>query len=227
MGSGFPFFPFWRRRTKTRKPKEAAAAPAADASRLVVVGRIGKAHGLRGEVRLEIEGPGEALRKARRVFVGPAPDGPRRLRVESLRGHTGRLLLKLEGVDDPEAARALTGALVHLRRSDFPEARDGEYYWADLIGARVRVHGGAGEDLGVIAEVVGTPAYDVLVVRAPAGEGGERLIPFTREALREVRLDEGLVLVNAIPEQGAGRSPSPRKSRDHATPRDRRGPKKS
>jgi 16S rRNA processing protein RimM len=118
------------------------------------------------------------------------------MRVEGLRGAPGRALLKLAGIDTPDRARTLTGARVFLRRSDFPPARKGEHYWVDLIGLRVQA---PDEDLGVVEEVVETPAFDVLVVRERAGGPGprdERLIPFTRSALREVRLKEGVLRVH-------------------------------
>jgi 16S rRNA processing protein RimM len=117
------------------------------------------------------------------------------MRVESLRGHAGRMLLKLEGIDDPDAARLLIGSRVLLRRCDFPPATAGEYYFTDLIGMRVRDADGGGE-IGIVEEVLSTPAFDLLVVRGREG-GEERLVPFTRAALCEVRLEEEEILVRS------------------------------
>ncbi len=195
--------------------------------RLIRVGRIGKAHGLAGEVRIEPIGPGDALRGAAWICLGFSPIDARRMRVEGLRGHPGRLLLKLEGIDDPDAARALTGSRVYLRRCDFPPAEAGEYYFTDLVGLRVRVAEG-GAPLGVVDEVLSTPAFDVLVVRG--GEGAEeRLVPFTRAVLREVRLPEGEILVSP-PEtweerEGSSSRGQVRRGRGHAGPRRGQGPK--
>jgi len=162
--------------------------------RLVTLARIGKIHGLRGELRIEPAGPGDALRGAPWILVGPSPIDARRMRVEALRGHAGRMLLKLEGIDDPDAARPLTGSRVYLRRCDFPPAAAGEYYFTDLVGLRVREAKGGGE-LGFVEEIVSTPAVDILVVRGRE-EGEEHLIPFTRAALREVCLSDGEILVS-------------------------------
>lgn len=184
----------------------------------MTLARIGKIHGLRGEVKLEPLGrAGGALDRAGRVYVGPTQLDARRMEIEALRGAAGRPLLKLRGVDSPEEARALTGSRLFLPRRDFPPAAEGEYYWVDLVGLRVRADG---EPLGVVEEILETPAFDLLVVRHPPGAAApgasreERLIPFTASALREVRLEEGLILVHPPaaweaagggPEEGAGR----------------------
>jgi 16S rRNA processing protein RimM len=133
---------------------------------------------------------------AARIFIGRTQLDARMMHVEGLRGAPGRALLKLTGIDTPDRAKTLTGARVFLRRSDFPPAGEGEYYWVDLIGLRVRT---PDEDLGMVEEIVETPAFDVLVVREGAGGPGprnERLIPFTRSALREVCPEEGVLRVH-------------------------------
>jgi 16S rRNA processing protein RimM len=117
------------------------------------------------------------------------------MEIESIRGVGGRSLVKFKGMDAPELARTLTGSRVFLRRSDFPIPGEGEYYWADLVGLRVRA---GDQDLGIVEEIVGTAAFDLLVVRGtkPAGSGREEhLIPFTQATLKDVRLAEGLILV--------------------------------
>lgn len=155
-------------------------------------------------------GPGDAVRGAAWVLVGLSPIDARRMRVEGLRGHAGRMLLKLERIDDLDAARQLTGSRVYLRRCDFPPAGDGEYYFTDLLGLCVR-DADSGEPMGFVDEVLPTPAFDILVVRG--GEGGEeRLVPFTRAALREVRLREGEILVGP-PESWEEREGSPTRGR--------------
>ncbi len=151
-------------------------------------------------------GPGDVLRGASWILVGPSPIDARRMRVESLRGHPGRMLLKLEGIDDSGAARILTGSRAFLRRCDFPPAGEGEYYFTDLVGLRVRDAAG-GQTLGFVDEIVSTPVFDILVVRG--GEGGEeRFVPFTRAVLREVRPLEGEILVSP-PETWESREGNP------------------
>jgi 16S rRNA processing protein RimM len=137
------------------------------------------------------------------------------------------MLLRLEGIDDPDAARALTGSRVYLPRREFPAPAEGEFYFTDLVGLRVRVAEG-GEPLGIVEEILSTPAFDLLVVRG-GGDGEERLVPFTRAALREVRLGEGEILVGP-PEtweerEGSTSRGDARRGREHARPRRGEGPK--
>jgi len=188
----------------------APGAPGAQ-NRLVALARLGKAHGINGEMKLELLGrTGEALEGARRVYVGRTQLDARRMEIAALRGAPPRLLLKLRGVDSPEAARALSGARVFLPRREFPEAAEGEYYWVDLVGLRVKADA---EPLGTVAEIIETPAFDVLVVRDPGRPGEERLIPFTGASLREVRLAEGLILVEppSVWEAESGGTDGPRR----------------
>ncbi len=169
----------------------------------MTLARIGKVHGLRGEVKLELLGrTGELLEGAGRVYLGRSQLDARRVEIESLRGGSPRPLLKLRGVDSQEGARALAGARLFRPRRDFPPPDSGEFYWADLVGLRVLADG---EPLGRVEEILETPAFDLLVVkdgagaasgRAPGVSSEEHLIPFTQAALREVRLDEGVIHVH-------------------------------
>lgn len=82
------------------------------------------------------------------------------------------LLAKLQGVDDRDQARRWLGSTIRIARDALPKLPDGEYYWVDLQGLRVRTQ--AGVELGVVDHLIETGAHDVLVVH---GER-ERLIPF-------------------------------------------------
>jgi 16S rRNA processing protein RimM len=163
----------------------------------VTVGRFGKAHGLAGELRLEaLGGPGDALRRTPWIFVGLSQINARRMRVEGIRGRAGRMIVKIEGIDTPEAVRRLAGSLLFVRRSDFPPTGEGEYYWVDLIGLRVRTT--EGEALGVVEEIIGTAAFDVLVARhddVRSGSPGESLIPLRKDVLYEVQAETGVLVV--------------------------------
>lgn len=163
--------------------------------RLVTLARIGKAHGLGGEVKIDVLGDrAGALADARWVLVGATQLDARRMEVESLRGAGGRPLLKLAGVSDKDGADALRGLRIFLPRREFPPPAAGEFYQADLVGLRVLAEG---DEIGRVAEIVETPAFDVLVVRPDASGAEERLIPFTRAVVKEARPDEGVLLVHA------------------------------
>lgn len=158
----------------------------------VLVGRIGRAHGLRGEVSIGVRtdeperrfAPGAALRL---VTQGRG----RSAVVKAARWHSGTLLLALEGVADRTAAEALRGAELW---ADVPEdeapAEEGEFYDRQLVGLVVRDHTGA--EAGRVREVLHLPAHDTLAVDT---EGGERLVPFVEALVPVVDLDGGYVQV--------------------------------
>src|SRR3972149_4539649 len=153
----------------------------------LIIGRITRPHGLRGEgkVRLETDFP-ERFGPLRRVA--------REAAVESVRPQGDLILLKLAGVDDLEAARALQGAAVAVPWAERMPLPEGTYYVTEVVGLRVRTE--SGEARGTGTEVLGTPAHDVYRVE---GEGGEVLVPATREVVRAVHPQRGEVGV-ALPE---------------------------
>jgi 16S rRNA processing protein RimM len=139
-----------------------------DASRLEV-GRIGRAHGLRGEVAVTLHSdrPERTATGATLVAVGPSGE-ERELVVASARRHQGRWLIRFEGVADRTEGEALRGCL--LMGEALPG--DGDELWVhDLIGSTVLDRAGA--RLGEVAAVEANPAHDLLVL-----DGGA-LIPLT------------------------------------------------
>ena len=137
--------------------------------KLVEIGRVSKPHGVRGEMKVRLHWPSsDTLFAVRTVTIDL--DGRRReIRIESARGGAGAVLLKLDGVDDRDAAGELRGAGVCVRRDELPALEDGDYYLCDLVGARVVA--GASE-IGRVIDVVTHPTIDSLVIRA---EDGKRL----------------------------------------------------
>jgi 16S rRNA processing protein RimM len=158
---------------------------------LVEVGRILRPHGVRGELVVESwsehEGrfvPGEVLLSA----TGTP------LELAAVRRHHGRLLVRLQGVDDPDQAERLRGVVLRVRRDQVPPPPDGSYYHFELIGCRVEdLHSGP---LGVVAGVVEDGGGELLRV---ARGGGELLLPFVSAFL--VRVDvEGRLIEVKLPE---------------------------
>lgn len=140
----------------------------------VVVGRIGRPHGIRGEVTVEPRTDEPDLRFAAGSSL-LVNGSVRSLVVERAHWHAGRLLIAFTGVHDRTEAEALRGLLLEVDRAPdaVPEDPD-EFYDDALVGCVVeRV---TGERVGEVSEVVHLPAQDLLVV-ARAG-GGEALIPF-------------------------------------------------
>ena len=156
---------------------------------LVPLARITKLHGVRGELRaFPLSGESENLEALKRVDVHFDSGETRAFDVEGCRPHKNLFLLKLAGVDSPEAAKDLVGGEVWAKPSDLAPLEDGEHYWFELVGLRVLTHDG--RELGVVENLFATGANDVLVVRQ--GDR-ERLLPYTDDAVAEVDLDAGVL----------------------------------
>jgi 16S rRNA processing protein RimM len=143
----------------------------------VVVGAVGRPHGLSGElwVRLYNVG-GEAFTDAASVILDR--DGTRRsYDIEALRPAADAVLIKLVGVDDRDAAAKLTLSLVRVARSTLPPLDPGEFYVEDVVGCAVERDDGA--DLGTVVGTFWNGAHDVMTV--VAADGRERMIPVVTE----------------------------------------------
>jgi 16S rRNA processing protein RimM len=139
----------------------------------IVVGVVGKPHGLRGEITLRPYNPGgSAFDGVERLIL--ERDGAREERaVESLRNAGAVVLAKLADVDDRDAAAALTGAVVRLPRAALPALAPGEYYVEDVVGCAVTREDGT--PLGVVKGTFWNGANDVITVVDSGGR--ERLLP--------------------------------------------------
>ncbi|MEU3455060.1 ribosome maturation factor RimM [Micromonospora sp. NPDC006766] len=171
---------------------------------LLIVGRIGKPHGIRGEVTVEVRtdepearfAPGMVLRTMPGA-VAPATPGayqvPAELTVEFARMHQGRMLVAFEGVLDRDVAEALRGTLLGVSSDEIAPPEDPEeFHDHQLVGLAVVTL--AGERLGEVARIDHAPASDLLVLRRP--EGRTALIPFVKAIVPEVDLAGGRVVVD-------------------------------
>ena len=142
----------------------------------VVVGRLGRPHGIRGEVTVEIRTDEPELRYApgSSLFV---EGSSKVLKVESGRVHSGVLLLKLVGVDDRNGAEALRGMIVEseVDELELPDDED-EYYDRQLVGLFAFQDG---VSVGVVRDVLHLPGQDVLSIELT--DGREMLLPFISE----------------------------------------------
>jgi 16S rRNA processing protein RimM len=166
----------------------------------VVVGRVARVHGLRGEVAVELrtDEPERRFAVGVRLLTEDPPDRPgdaartTALTVAGTRWHQQRLLVWFEEVTDPAAAETLRGVL--LVADVDPGARPDdaeEFYDHQLVGLRVGTTDG--DDVGDVAAVVHTGAQDLLVVRRD--DGGEAMVPFVSALVPRVDLDAGTVEV--------------------------------
>ena len=164
----------------------------------LVVGRVGRPHGLRGEVSIEVrtDDPAGRFAVGSTLATDPAARGP--LTVAATRWHSGRLLVVFEGCLDRDAAEALRGTLLQIDSADLEPLGDPEeFYDHDLIGLHVVTV--AGEDVGVVADVL-HHGQDLLVVDgAGARSGAEIMIPFVIALVPEVNLASGKLVVDPPP----------------------------
>jgi 16S rRNA processing protein RimM len=163
---------------------------------LLVVGRIGRAHGIKGDVVVEVrtDEPETRLGPGTVVLTDPAGVGP--LTIVQGRVHSGRLLLHFAGVDDRTAAEGLhhTLLLADVDPEQTPDDED-EYYDHQLVGVDVVTLDG--QPVGEVAEVLHLPGHDVLSVRRP--DGGEVLVPFVAAIVPTVDLAANRLVVDPPP----------------------------
>lgn len=161
---------------------------------LLVVGRIGKPQGIRGEVTVEVrtDDPGERFAEGARLLTDPADRGP--LVVETARWQNGRLMVGFEGVADRNEAEALRGTLLQVDARTLPPPEDeDEFHDHVLRGMTAVLVGGA--PLGTVADVLHLPHGDVLVV-ARADNGNEVLVPFVKAMVPEVDVASRTLVVD-------------------------------
>jgi len=159
----------------------------------VVVGRIGRAHGIRGEVAIDVRTDEPERRFAPAVTLVA---GDRTLTVSRTRWHSGRLLATFVEVPDRTAAELLRGTLLEMDVDpDESPSAEGEFYDRQLIGLSARMT--SGDVLGEIASVVHHGEQDTLVIRTSTA--GEVLVPFVAEIVPTVDVDGGFVVVADLP----------------------------
>lgn len=159
----------------------------------VVVARVGRALGVKGDVLVDVltDEPERRLVPGADLLI---MDERRSLRVESARAHGGRLCLHFEGVDDRTAAESLTGLLLEIERASDERPEDPEEFYDDaLIGLEVLTEGG--DRVGTVVEVLHLPGQDVLAVRA-SDDGPEVLVPFVAEIVPVVDLAAGRIVID-------------------------------
>lgn len=154
---------------------------AAEGGRRVIIGRVGRPHGVSGEVSVApmTDFP-ERFHKLAGVYVGDE-----RRTVARARCHGDRVLLTFDGCDSREAAAALGGQYLSVDRDEAMPLRDGEFYLFDLIGLDVVDE--QGHALGTVADVLQPGANDVYVIR-PTGGGDEILLAAVDEFVRDIDL---------------------------------------
>ncbi|MGC9991716.1 MAG: ribosome maturation factor RimM [Candidatus Cybelea sp.] len=152
----------------------------------IIIGRIAGIFGLRGELKCDPTSAGRILFSEGTVLRCESKESSLPIRLTQIRPHKGRLLIRIEGVDDADAASAFAGAVLYAPRQDVV-LNEGEYFDADLVGCDVR---GIDDTLyGTVERVEHYPAGDMLVV---AGH----LVPMVRAIVCEIDLDRRRILID-------------------------------
>ncbi|SFN08024.1 MULTISPECIES: ribosome maturation factor RimM [Actinomadura] len=160
----------------------------------LVVGRIGRPHGVRGEVTIDVrtDEPGSRFAVGATVATDPSTAGP--LTVERARWHSGRLLVRFAGIGDRDAAEQLRGIWLVVDPGDIPPSADpDDFHDQELIGLAVVTADGT--DVGQVSGVL-HHGQDLLVVR---GAGGEKLVPFVAALVPEVDVPGGRLVIDPPP----------------------------
>lgn len=128
------------------------------------MGRLGRPHGVLGEVRLDPMGGMPRGLKGYKTFYLGAKDAQtvEPLKIDSWRSHSQWILLTLKGVRGRDAAARVTGSTVYVPRSELPGLKADEYYYTDLLGSEIKSP--EGEVLGVVEDVKDWGEYDMLMV---------------------------------------------------------------
>jgi 16S rRNA processing protein RimM len=166
----------------------------------LLVARIGKPHGLGGEVTVQLHTDDPDTRFATGAVLAtqaaPGSGVPRELTVRSARSHRGIWLIGFEEVPDRSGAESLRGTRLFVDASPgLPEDDDEGWYESDLVGlAAVTVGGSA---IGTVSGLQTGAAQDLLVVELAGG--GEALVPFVEAIVPEVDLEGGRVVLDPPP----------------------------
>lgn len=164
----------------------------------LVVGRIGRPHGIRGDVIVEVRTDDPDLRFAAGSVLAtePAASGP--LTVSAARWHSGRLLVTFAGIDDRDQADELRGVMLAVESAELADPGDPEYFRDyQLVGLDVLTTGG--ERVGKVADVL-HHGQDMLVVEGSgARSGAEILVPFVAPLVPEVDVAGGRLVIDPPP----------------------------
>ena len=153
----------------------------------IVIGRVGAAHGIRGELRIiPLTDFPERFAALREVMVGDEL-----LHIESVKPQGKNFLMQFREYPVREEAQRLTGRLLTVARTDAAPLEEGEYYVFDIVG--LTVYDEEDNELGTVENVLRTGSNDVYAVRSE--DGREILIPALRAVVREIDVSGGRMTV--------------------------------
>ena len=159
------------------------------------VGQIVNTFGIKGEVKvMPFTDDINRFDYLEKVYVKSKKD-EKLYKVENARYHKNMVLLKLEGIENPEQAEMLRNAFLEIDREDAIPLEEGTYFIADLIG--LEVYTDEGKLLGKVEDIYNAGANDIYVVKDELGK--QVLLPGIDEVIKEVDLDKSKIIVHLIP----------------------------
>lgn len=165
---------------------------------MIALGRVERAVGLRGELRIRLynaESRTLAAGKTIELRASDAEPGARSVsaHIEAIRYVKDAAVIAVEGVDSRDAAEALRGLEVCVARDALPALDEGEHYHVDLVG--LDVHDGSGARIGAVTAVIAYPSVDALVVRTADDRSLE--LPIVPDVVLDVSMSNRVVTVDA------------------------------
>lgn len=166
---------------------------------LLLVGRVVRPHGVRGEIKVAPETEGlERLAEVSTFHIGRAVDLAKPHPVENVRFQETKrgplALVKLEGVDTREAAEGISRLLVYTAEEELPPLEEDEFFIHDLIGLQVVTEDG--RVVGTVQDVMQAPAHDIYVIERESG--GEALVPAVDALIADVDLEASRLVIRPI-----------------------------
>lgn len=163
----------------------------------LVLGQVGKPHGVNGWVKLRsfTEEHGAILQH--RLFRGEKNGVYNTLEIETHLSQPNGLVVKFKNFDDPERVIDIVGTTLSIKAKELPTLEDDEFYWHQLEG--LRVLNLQGENFGIVKKMLQTGANDVVVVMPSDSslDDRERLIPWVRgEVIKSIDVEKGELLVS-------------------------------
>jgi 16S rRNA processing protein RimM len=162
---------------------------------LIIYGKITKAHGLRGALKLlPFSRRFESLQSINRIYIETARgEEPAGFGLKDWRFDKGSAIVRLEGIDTIDEAEKLAGRSVYIDRSELPGLEEGEFYWFELIGLETYTEDG--RYVGRVENLIDRALQSVLVVKDGQKEA---LIPLTEPIIKEINLKESKIIISPV-----------------------------
>jgi len=158
---------------------------------LFPIGRILKAHGVKGKIKVQYFGEDlSRFSDYREIFIQERTGGAQSYEVLEVAQQPHRLILRLKGVESIEEVTPLLGKEIFIRKEQLPNLNEKEYYWLDILGMVVETD--EGKRIGRVKEILPTGANDVYVVE---GKRGEICLPATEEVIRSIDVERRVMKV--------------------------------